>query len=155
MSDEILSLEDEIFLNQIAQGVHSASKGVQWFQVQSTRRRGTILRGLGHMLLQAGANNDDLLHSVSSSGAKSTLTPCVFFKKSMRPKEIVAKVVNLPENEQKTTFLLLILAFSSADNRRRKESCSASCRHWWHKDLSRPEILDEIRQSNSGRANND
>ena len=49
----------------------------------------------------------------------------------------------LKEKEQVQTFLLILSCFSIAEQRR-KSICDAdkeNCNHWWHRNLSDPEII--------------
>jgi hypothetical protein len=53
----------------------------------------------------------------------------------------VAKIIGLPEHEREKSFVLFLGLLAVADGRRRKTACAAGCTHWWHRDLSDPDVV--------------
>jgi hypothetical protein len=141
----MLSIDEEILLNQLAQGVVNDSEGDAWFQAQNDEGKRRLLRGLNVLTLQASPREEDAIVAISEAQLKKTLTPCVLIT---RPnlKVQLAKLVGLPEPELSRVFRLLIKLLAIADNRRRRQKPLDTINHWWHRDLGDPKVVNDIKQ---------
>jgi hypothetical protein len=45
-------------------------------------------------------------------------------------------------------FILLLDCFAIAERRRKEKEDKTICNHWWHKDLSDKQIIDDILKNN-------
>ncbi len=138
-----MNLRDEVLLNQIAQGVRPVQEGNAWFAALPGDRRLEILRWLANMATHAGARMGDAEAAIRDAGLKPTATPSVLLSKDNLPVQL-AKIVNLPADEQPKAFRLLTALFRVADARRRAVQCAGGCSHWWHRDLSDGGVVEEL-----------
>jgi len=146
-----MTIELEMYLNQIAQEVVPTDEALQWFNDLKDSEQLDMFQILLFIILQAGALADDADRAVTKSGLRPTFTPCVLLYKVQREQpfsqsalqQVLLKIVNLPANEKEKSFRLLIALFQVADARRR-ERCFEPERHWWHRDLSDKNVVAEI-----------
>lgn len=134
---------DELFLNQVAQGIRPIEEGIAWFSALDKDRQLDALRGLNYMALQAHPSITEARRAVGASGLKPTCTPCVLLLKNERIGLGTTAIVNLPPNEYLKAFRLLLVLLSVADARRRRDDCGDGCRHWWHRDLSDAMVVQD------------
>ena len=139
----MINSDQLVLLNQYAQGVRTISDGKDWFSILSSSEKLEILRELSNLILQAGANVNDVNEAIKKSGLKATFTPCVLLQKE-NLKVQLSKVLAFPPGEYAKAFALFLSLFSVADQRRRDTKCKSGCSHWWHKDLSDEEIVKQI-----------
>ncbi|MCW6052758.1 DUF5958 family protein [Lyngbya sp. CCAP 1446/10] len=139
-----MNLADEIAINQIQQELISQQDATNWFLSFPTETQQDILQRLSYMALQAGARETDVSLAIAKSKFRPTYTPCVLLSKG-RLKEQMAKLLKLPDSEFIKAFFLLISLLAIADARRYSKYCQDGCSHWWHRDLSDRNVLDEIR----------
>lgn len=137
-----MSLETEILLNQIAQGVRSVDEGLHLITRSDAAE--DLWLALRMMIRQAHPTALDVEEAIVSAGLKPTYTPCVLLLKDQRPHQ-TQRVTALPENEFEKAFRLLLAVFVIAD-RRRQQSCPVSCQHGWHHDFADADVLAEIRE---------
>lgn len=124
--------EDEILLNQLAQGRVAVTEGVAWFDSLVPAHQVTILTiTLPLLLQQAHPTAQDIAQALVSPLVKPTLTPVVLFKVHPFPVAL-RKVTALPRSEWRNAFLVLLRVFQVADTRRRQTECRAGCYHAWH-----------------------
>ncbi|MEH2555134.1 hypothetical protein V1286_002663 [Bradyrhizobium algeriense] len=142
----MLSVDEEILLNQLAQGIVSDSEGDAWFQAQNEDGKRRLLLGLNGFILQASPRQEDAAVAISEAGLKPTLTPSVLITKPDLKVQL-AKLVRLPESELPRVFKLLIKLLAVADNRRRREKPLDLVNHWWHRDLRDPEVVNDIKRT--------
>ena len=145
MGGTMLNVHEEILLNQLAQGIASDAEGEAWFSAQSGDNKRRLLRGLGNFILQAGPKPEDAAIAIAESQLKPTLTPCVLIAMPNLRVQL-AKVATLPEFELPRVFRLLIKLLAAADGRRRKEQPPDLVNHWWHRDLSDPDVVNDIKR---------
>jgi hypothetical protein len=145
-----MSLELDIYLNQLAQGVKPLSAGEQWFLQLPEEAQVDALRRLASHAMQAGAVGNDVAAAVSASGLKSSYTPCSMLTAHTKDqlassalRVAMSRVIALPAPERRKTFLLLIALLSVADRRRRERDFDPA-RHWWHRDLSDERVVADI-----------
>ena len=137
-------LENEILLNQIAQGVRSLEDGLKLLAEIPPVTRKELWSSLRMMVQQAHPALDDVEEAIKLSNLKPSFTPCVLMLKDQRPHQ-VQRITQLPENEAEKSFMLLIAVFAITD-RRRRSSCPKDCCHGWHRDFGDPSILEVIRK---------
>jgi hypothetical protein len=130
-----MTRQEEIFLNQVAQGILPLETGANWFTSLATDRQQETLRWLAAMIVQAGARTEDVSAAMDKANLKRAFTPCVQLSKGVLSSQL-AKVANLPAAEFGKAFQLLMALLSIADARRRETSCANGCSHWWHQELT-------------------
>jgi hypothetical protein len=139
-----MTTEEEIIVNQLAQGILDWKSGVEWFQGLPVEGRQPVLREIGYIASQAGAKAEDVNEVLRQTGLRDTYTPCVIMRKGQFKAQL-AKILVLPPEEQTKVFLLLVGLLSVADARRRETKCAENCNHWWHRNLADPQVVSEIR----------
>ena len=142
----MLILDEQILLNQLAQGIVSASEGDAWFQAHNEDGRRRLLLRLTALILQASPRQEDAAVAISEAGLKQTLTPSVLITKPDLKVQL-AKLVRLPKSELPQVFKLLIKLLAVADGRRRRNKPLDLVNHWWHRDLSDPKIVNDIKRT--------
>jgi uncharacterized protein DUF5958 len=142
----MLSVDEEILLNQLAQGIVGDSEGDAWFRAQNEDGKRRLLLGLNVLILQASPRQEDAAVAISEARLKQTLTPSVLITKPDLKVQL-AKLVRLPEPELSRVFKLLIKLLAVADNRRRREKPLDLVNHWWHRDLRDPEVVNDIKRT--------
>lgn len=142
----MLNVDEEILLNQLAQGIASDAEGEDWFCTQSEDDKRRLLRGLSNFISQARPKPEDVAAAIAESRLKPTLTPCVLI--AMPDLRVqLAKLPALPEFELPRAFQLLIKLLAAADSRRRRERPLDLVNHWWHRDLSDPNVVNDIKRT--------
>jgi hypothetical protein len=131
-----MSLEREVFLNRLAQGLVPEEEGRLWFLELAVGEQCATLQTLWFLAAQAGARQDDVGDAIIRAKLKASLTPCVLLK-SGDLKIQAAKVLGLPQSEYEKCFRLLLALFEIADERRRSTECRNGCSHWWHAPIQR------------------
>ncbi|WP_158626781.1 DUF5958 family protein [Bradyrhizobium sp. RP6] len=142
----MLNVDEEILLNQLAQGIANDAEGEAWFSAQSEDNKRRLLRGLNSFILQAKPKPEDVAVAIAESQLKPTLTPCVLIAMPNLRVQL-AKVATLPEFELPRVFRLLIKLLAAADGRRRKEQPLDHINHWWHRDLSDSDVVNDIKRT--------
>ena len=140
----MISAEQSIYLNQLANGVVPLEEGERWFAAQELERQREILLGLTGFVQQSHPTPSEGLEAIQASRLKPTLTPCVL----LRNKDFkmgYSKIRLLPESELVPGFRLLVVLLGIADARRKK-NCPENCSHWWHRDLSDPKEVRRVRR---------
>jgi hypothetical protein len=140
-----MNIDDDILINQIAQGIVKIEEGERWFLSLDLESKRTLLYRINAMILQAHPIPEDAISSVEASGLKKTMTPCVLL---LRPgiNDQLAKLANLPETELLSVFKLSVRLLGIADKRRRETKPVDTVNHWWHRDLKDPKVVAEIRE---------
>lgn len=138
-----MNTDMEIFINQLVQGIHSIEKGVEWFSTYSQNEQLSMLRMCYLFIIESGALPQDVPDAIQTAKLRASFTPCALLSKGTL-KEQIAKVLNLPSTEYIKSFRLLIALLSISDSRRRLR-CAGKCHHWWHRDLSNPDVIREIK----------
>lgn len=147
----MLSIDEEIFLNQLSRKIVAKSDGIEWFTVHGEEGKRRIILGLNFLIVQARPRPSDSLLAVEKSGFRKTLSPCLLLVK--QPLKIqLAKMAWLPERELESVFCLLIELLSIADERRRIEEPLDLINHWWHRDLSDQQVIEDIRRNYNNSA---
>jgi len=141
-----MTIDEEILVNQLAQGIVEMPTGESWFAGLSESVQRSVLRELNVFIANASPHAEDAARAVAASGLKSTFTPCVLLTTGLNIRQQLARISNLPGTELGKAFRLLIALLAVADTRRRTASPLDATNHWWHRDLRDASVLDAIRQ---------
>lgn len=138
--------DDEIAINRIAQGIEPLDRGIQWFHSLTSERQLEILRYTVGMISHAHPREDEIHMATNTVDLKLTCTPLVLLSLKNKPiSERLGKIVQLPKEEYSKSFRVLLRILSISDGRRRNMSCKGSCTHWWHQDLTSPDVTARLR----------
>jgi hypothetical protein len=146
-----MKIDEQILLNQLAQGLIDFLEGERWFSSLGEGEKRTALQELNFMIANANPRNEDVPTAIAKSGLKSTCTPCVLLTRG-EVRIQLAKIVNLPEDELLKSFSLLVALLGVCDNRRGQVKPPDTENHWWHRDLNDPDVVRAIKQQ-FGRSN--
>lgn len=137
-------MEEQIFLNQFTQELHSLEEMNAWFSAYDLQNKRDILHNLLRMVIQAHPTYEEIessaieLKKARSPSAVKLLNPNKPFPKFGH------EICDLPEKELQNGFDILLLTLAKADNRRKNQEDPGQCHHWWHKDLSDKEYLYKL-----------
>ena len=134
-----MNLDDEISVNQYAQGLINSKVLRNKFDSLNTEQKRGFLTDLIHLIIQSKAINEDIPISISNSGLKQSFTPCVLLSKGVSDENLY-RIARLPEDELNKVFDLFLSLFAIAYNRRYQEEKN-SPNKWWYWDLSNPQEL--------------
>jgi hypothetical protein len=129
---ELIMTERDLILNELAQGLHPMSQGIEWFDTYGPQEQSEILLFLRHHCIQARAVTEDGPESIRRAGLRTTHTPAVLIARGQIDQQL-GKIAGLtPVDERRKAFRLLVAVLAVADERRRERFCSGGCGHWWH-----------------------
>ncbi len=143
----LLTIDEEIFLNQFSQNMHSLDEMNCWFETYDLLNKRDIMENLFNMVIQSHPVYDDIESSVLSLDKGKSSSAVMLLNKNKPFGKHGYLICNLPEKELLNGFDILLLTLSRADNRRKNQETPNECSHWWHKDLSDQNYLEAIRQS--------
>ncbi len=110
-----MSIDEEILVNQLAQGIVPIESGRTWFRSletgavdDNTLSKRSVLRGLACFIKNAHPIPTDALDAIQASGLKPTFTPCVLLRSGEDTATQLAKITGLPEPELEKAFTLMI-----------------------------------------------
>ena len=138
-------IDEEILLNQLAQGLVDLESGLRRFCALDGDKKQELLRNLSVMTQQAGARFEDVPLAIEKAKLKATYTPCVQLTSGSALKEQLSRALQLPTSEYEKLFRLLLALLQIADNRR-QQKCGQNCSHWWHRNLADTMTLASIRE---------
>ena len=127
-------------LNQIAQGVIPVEDEIARLSTRPFAERAATFNQLRFMISQAGASPADVAVATRNAGLvdqpHSSLLPDgeMFVFGGSFPEEVLGRL------EPNLHFLVALFRIADA---RRREACGGECQHWWHADLSDPDILEQ------------
>lgn len=123
---------DLLYLNQLAQGVRSLDESIRLIQsdILSGRR---AIQYLAFMADQASAKDADVEMAIVSAGLPHE------FSVPLQPSK--RRVADVADEQVTSAFRYLLELYRIADKRRRIQCGAPNCGHWWHQDLSDPQIL--------------
>ena len=116
-------------INLYAQNKLSRIEAVNWFESLDKNTKHNTLTRLYWYIINTSPTKEEIDISIANSGLKKTYTPIVLILKDNNP---LPRILELPENEYKKSFILLLEVFKTADTRRRNEECKGLCTHEWH-----------------------
>ena len=147
----MLSIQEQLIINQYAQGIKSMSELLEWYNSFDTGKKRSILVEIWSLANQAKVNEEDVENARITAGLKVTHTPVRMLHSETLPfKNRGFKIADLKGKEQVQAFLLILNCFAIAEQKR-KSKCDAkkeNCNHWWHQDLSNPKLIQEILKNN-------
>ena len=142
----ILTLDEEICLNQFSQGIHSLDKMNAWFREYELEDKKAVLQNLLNMVIQAHPTTLDIEDSAKVLGKEKSPSANILSSESKPFSKFGYRICDLPEKELINAFDILLTTLSVADNRRKNNENVDECNHWWHKDLSDETYLKTIRK---------
>ena len=145
-----LTMEEEIFLNQFSQGIHTIDDMRQWFDSFDILNKRDIIENLLNMVIQSHPTIEEIESSAVTIGKLKSSSATILLNKNKPFNKFGYKICHLPEKELTTGFCILLLTLSKADNRRKCAEMPNECNHWWHKDLSDPIYIEELIKGNTG-----
>lgn len=142
-----LTMEEEIFINQFTQKLHSLETMEKWFVQKDEPYKREIILNLLNMVIQSHPTYEEMSTAIAYL-KKNSSTSAVKLLNTRRPfAKYGYELADLPECELLNSFDILLVTLSIADNRRKKEECSGGCNHWWHKDLSDQSVLLQLKHN--------
>lgn len=103
----LVTINEQILINQLAQKIISYQEGERWFTSLTPERQQHVLRELNCLIVQAGPLIEDTVSAIADSGLKKTYTPCVLLRGGQIDVQL-AKIASLPKDEFGKAFRLLI-----------------------------------------------
>lgn len=142
-----LTMEEEIFINQFTQKLHSLETMEKWFVQKDEPYKREIILNLLNMVIQSHPTYEEMSTAIAYL-KKNTSTAAVKLLNTRRPfAKYGYELADLPERELLNSFDILLVTLSIADNRRKTEECCGGCNHWWHKDLSDQSVLLQLKHN--------
>lgn len=142
-----LTIEEEIFLNQFSQNLHSLDEMNRWFESYDLLNKRDIISNLLNMVIQAHPCYDDIAISATQIKKDKSTSAIMLLNRNKPFGKYGYLICDLPEKELINGFDILLLTLSKADNKRKQLENSNECCHWWHKDLSNQDYLETLRKS--------
>lgn len=130
----LISLEDQVALNQFAQSLRTADDLLNRFSDLTLERKRSFLLQFSGMIQQSKPVDDDVELAIKESRLKPTFTPCVLLR-THRLKIGIPKLLALPSDELSKAYVLLMYVFKRAYLRRYLVEKGTSGK-WWYADLS-------------------
>jgi hypothetical protein len=127
------SIDRQLLLNQVAQGIHAVDDLLKEVDVGDSHERLAWFDDLAMAVSQSHPQPTEVEQAIVESGVKATLTPSVLLRANPLG-QALSTMRELPTHETHTTFRLLVTLLGISDGRRRA-SCDGDCHHWWHQDL--------------------
>lgn len=141
-----LTIDEEIFLNQFTQNIHSLDKMNKWFDSYTLLDKRDIIENLFNIVIQSHPTIEDIESSAIALKKIKSSSATILLSKTKPFTKFGYRICRLPEKELLNGFDILLLTLSKADRRRKKNDCAFGCNHWWHQDLSNPAYLQELRR---------
>ena len=135
---------DLLYLNQVAQGVHSMDDLVSLIREHGADAGRDVVWRISFMADQAGATAEDASPAIANAGINSDFSPS--WLPSGGPFRIPIDTSKIADDQIASELRFLISLYTIADNRRRVECGAPNCQHWWHQDLGDPDTLNEVRR---------
>ena len=143
-----LVIDEEIFINQYNQGLHSLLDMDEWFLAYGIDDKRDILHNLLIMVIQAKSLCEDIEAAALSLGTMKSASAVKLLNPNKPFGKFGYEICSLPEKELLTGFNILINTLKIADTRRKLSENPDLCRHWWHKDLSEESYLSYLKSIN-------
>ncbi len=123
--------EHEIWINSFAQEKINLEQLLNWFEDLNAEEKRQIILTAKLCLEQSRPTKEIIEKALEIIPLKSTVTPIILLK-SKEFKVALNKIVSLPENENRKSFITIISIFKIADTERRNSFCKEGCNHEWH-----------------------
>ncbi len=144
--NRFLTIDEEIFLNQFSQGIHSLDEMNAWFELYDLQGKRDIMDNLLNMVIQAHPTYDDIKLSATILGKEKSSSAVMLLNTNRPFGKFGYEICGLSEKELINGFDILLLTLRKADNRRKDAEDLRECNHWWHKDLSDEDYLRKLRK---------
>jgi hypothetical protein len=141
----MLTLEDDILINQWVQEIKATSVLVEWFESGTPDRRLELLRHLLNLCNQARVREEDSQMALVASKLNPRRSAGVILSKGAT-KSVLHKLSTLRKMDGGDAFVLLLHLLKIADERRRAAEGPGPCHHWWHRDLGDDAVVEAIRR---------
>ena len=144
-----ISLNDEIFINQFSQCLHTLEDMNRWFNEKSIIKKREIIFGLLNMVIQSHPTYEEIESAAKTIKKITSVSAVKLLNKNKPYNKFGYEICELPEKELIVGFDILLLTLAISDNRRKSSENPNECNHWWHKDLSNLEYLESLRIHNN------
>lgn len=138
------SIEDLIRVNRWSQGVTGDHDIVNFVDEKSHEDLHSLLVWSGELARQASASDKDAEAAIRQVPFKPTRSACVLLSKGVSA-ETYRRMESLKARDGQDAALLLLYLFKIAD--RRRCQTDEKCSHWWHRDLSDPGVIQEVKSA--------
>ncbi len=147
-----MQIQDEILVNQFAQGVITQEPLVIKFNNLKIENQKIFLNDLKNLIIQSKPIDIDIDEAIKQSRLKPSYTPCVLIKKGVDNHHL-DKIINLPDDEIAKVFILFMSLFKIAYLRRYQVEKNDPYK-WWYWDLSDEKNIESILSNNGSSSNN-
>jgi len=137
-----MKIENEILVNKYGQDLVNIEYLEPIFSLLDPTNKKLFLNDILYLIMQSKPTDKDIEPAIELSKLKPTYTPCVLIKKGVTNQNL-QRLLQLPENELKKTFILLLTLFKIA-YKRRFEIEKNNPEKWWYWDLSDNKKIEEI-----------
>jgi hypothetical protein len=145
-----LSIDEELVLNRWVQGNEDDSAVLRVFSEWS-KRGDDILLSVSQLCKQASPRNEHIEVVLRNVPFNPERSACVLLSKGISS-EIFFRLRSLKGRDAEDAFWVFLHLLKVADQDRKRNKCKGECSHWWHRDLSDPVVLLEIkREYEAGR----
>ncbi len=143
---KILSIDEEIILNQFSQGLFTLEEMNNWFVAYDLLDKRDIVQHLLNMVIQSHPTYNDIENSAISLKKVTSASAIKLLNRKKPFNKFGYEIYALPEKELQVGFDILLLTLAKADRRRREQEDPKDCNHWWHKDLSDENYLQRLKR---------
>ena len=123
--------KDEIMINSFAQEKITFEQLMTWFDGINLEDQRQAISRARLCLDQSHPKREIIDIGIETIPLKPTMTPVVLFK-TQGFKIALQKILVLPDNENRKTFITLVSIFKVTDTYRRNVWCKDGCKHEWH-----------------------
>ncbi|MDA3616150.1 DUF5958 family protein [Polluticaenibacter yanchengensis] len=127
-----------ILINKYAQDQISFEEIISWFDQKNEQSQFDLLVTVISCTQQAHPTNEMTQQAINTMPIKTSMTPVVLLSK-YQFNIAISKILQLPQNELRKSFITILHLFKLADTDRRNKYCKNECYHEWHNlDKSTP-----------------
>lgn len=142
-----LTTDEEIFINQFSQNLHSLEDINNWFFSYDLENKRDIISNLLNIVIQSHPTYDDIESAAISLNKSRSVSAVKLLNRKKPFDKFGYELCDLPEKELLTCFDILMLTLVRSDTRRKEQELPETCSHWWHKDLSDQDYLRQLRKN--------
>lgn len=144
-----LTIDEEIFLNQFTQKIHTLEEMKLWFEEYDVKNRREIIGNLLNLVIQSHPTIEEMESAAKELNKLKTTSAVILLNKNKPFSKYGYKICELPEKELLNGFAILLVTLLKADSRRRETENPSECNHWWHKDLSNQVYLEYLKRTHN------
>lgn len=89
------------------------------------------LKQIAYLLMQSSPSGNSITDGIAALPIKQTSTAAIILKTNTL-NNALPKILNLPVNERRKSFIVMLLVFKKSDTWRRENICRNNCSHEWH-----------------------